>query len=205
MSLSDQESFWKGEFGLGYIDRNKGEKIISSNIHLFSNVFKNIDYIDSIVEFGCNIGLNLLAIDRLMPDVRLTGVDINENALSRVENWGKAKTVLGSVVDLELSDTYDLTFTKGVLIHINPDHLNKVYENLYNYSNRYILVAEYYNPNPVTVPYRGESDKLFKRDFAGEILDIYSDLKLLSYGFCYKRDLLFPQDDITWFLLEKSK
>jgi spore coat polysaccharide biosynthesis protein SpsF len=55
----------------------------------------------------------------------------------------------------------------------------------------------------VEIPYRGHSGKLFKRDFAGEILDAYSDLNLIDYGFAYHRDNYFKQDDITWFLLEK--
>ncbi|HND74014.1 MAG TPA: hypothetical protein PKW10_06205, partial [Saprospiraceae bacterium] len=68
----------------------------------------------------------------------------------------------------------------------------------------YILIAEYYNPSPVTLNYRGHSNRLFKRDFAGDMLDQYPDLRLIDYGFCYRRDNLFPQDDITWFMLEKS-
>jgi spore coat polysaccharide biosynthesis protein SpsF len=43
---------------------------------------------------------------------------------------------------------------------------------------------------------------LFKRDFAGEMLDKYADLKLCDYGFVYHREK-FSQDDISWFLLEK--
>jgi hypothetical protein len=54
------------------------------------------------------------------------------------------------------------------------------------------------------VNYRGYQDKLFKRDFAGEMLDAFKDLKLLDYGFTYHRDNQFPQDDMTWFLLEKN-
>ena len=79
-----------------------------------------------------------------------------------------------------------------------------VYEKLYTASNKYILICEYYNPSPVNVSYRVHSDRLFKRDFAGEMLEKYADLKLVDYGFCYKRDNAFPQDDITWFLLEKE-
>jgi spore coat polysaccharide biosynthesis protein SpsF len=45
---------------------------------------------------------------------------------------------------------------------------------------------------------------LFKRDFAGEMMDRYPDLKLLDYGFVYHRDPAFPDDDITWFLMEKK-
>ena len=64
------------------------------------------------------------------------------------------------------------------------------------------MICEYYNPTPVTVPYRGASERLFKRDFAGELMDRF-DLALVDYGFVYHRDSHFPQDDLTWFLLEK--
>ena len=54
---------------------------------------------------------------------------------------------------------------KGVLIHINPDELTRVYDNLHTLSARYVMVCEYYNPAPVVVNYRGIEDRLFKRDF----------------------------------------
>ncbi|MFM6157881.1 MAG: pseudaminic acid biosynthesis-associated methylase, partial [Sphaerospermopsis kisseleviana] len=68
----------------------------------------------------------------------------------------------------------------------------------------YLLIAEYYNPSPVAIPYRGHADRLFKRDFAGEVLDQHPELRLVDYGFVYRRDPNFPQDDITWFLIEKN-
>ena len=65
-------------------------------------------------------------------------------------------------------------------------------------------MAEYYSPAPVEVSYRGYSNKLFKRDFAGEMLKNYTDLELIDYGFLYHGDPAFPQDDINWFLLKKK-
>jgi len=93
---------------------------------------------------------------------------------------------------------------KGVLIHINPDCLARVYEKLYQTALKYICIVEYYNPTPVEISYRGHRDRLFKRDFAGEVLDKYPDLKLVDYGFTYHRDNNFPSGDCTWFLLKKS-
>jgi hypothetical protein len=52
------------------------------------------------------------------------------------------------------------------------------------------------------VEYRGHADKLFKRDFAGEMIDRF-DLKLIDYGFFYHRDNYFSFGDSSWFLLEK--
>ena len=33
--ISDQEEFWAGEFGTDYIVRNKGNKILASNLIFF--------------------------------------------------------------------------------------------------------------------------------------------------------------------------
>ena len=79
--------------------------------------------------------------------------------------------------------TKEICFNQTVLIHINPELLNKVYDVLYKASNKYICIAEYYSPYPDEVVYRGHKDKLFKRDFAGEMLDKYQDLNLVDYGF----------------------
>ncbi len=64
-------------------------------------------------------------------------------------------------------------------------------------------MIEYYNPSPVAITYRGHDDRLFKRDFCGDLLDKYKDLYLVDYGFCYRRDPVFQQDDMTWFLMRK--
>jgi spore coat polysaccharide biosynthesis protein SpsF len=93
----------------------------------------------------------------------------------------------------------------GVLIHINPEFLNIVYERMVFACKRFLLINEYYNPVPVSVPYRGHENRLFKRDFAGEIMDRHPEMKLADYGFIYHRDNNFPKDDCTFFLLEKQK
>ncbi len=201
---TDQEKFWEGEFGEKYIDRNIDLALLSSNISFFSKVLSTMGGVKSILELGCNAGMNLKAIKNLNKDIALTGVDINKKALSEVDKWGGATTIVSSILDLNVEAKYDLTFTKGVMIHINPEFLEIVYSNLYDLSKKYILVAEYYNPKPVSIDYHGYQDRLFKRDFAGEMLDKYSNLSLIDYGFLYHRDPVFPQDDINWFLLRKN-
>ena len=92
----------------------------------------------------------------------------------------------------------------GVLIHIAPEYLPLAYENIYRATRRYILIGEYYSRQPEEVSYRGYKNKLFKRDFAGEMLDKYTDLRLVDYGFFYHKDESSKLDDITWFLMEKA-
>lgn len=163
----------------------------------------------SVLELGCNIGLNLMAINNLIPDVLLHGVEINEKASKVLQNYFDANAKTGSkvfnnsILEFEADRKYDLTISSGVMIHINPNELEGFYRRLYEFSNRYILISEYYNPTPVEVNYRGHKERLFKRDFAGEIMDMYPDLDLLDYGFIYHRDKIFPADDGNWFVLEK--
>ena len=198
---TEQENFWSSEFGDNYIDRNQDYIV---NIPFFSKVISRTFGVKSVIEFGCNVGLNLMALNNLLPRCELTGVEINSKAANELSKWGGCNVINESIFDYKDSKKYDLSMIKGVLIHINPDMLNNVYEKLYDSSDRYILVAEYYNPTPVNISYRGYNDRLFKRDFAGEMLDKYSDLELVDYGFLYHRDKYFEQDDINWFLLEKG-
>ncbi|MEO7263751.1 MAG: pseudaminic acid biosynthesis-associated methylase [Ferruginibacter sp.] len=199
-----QEAFWAGEFGADYIERNESQELLASNLNFFSTAMRRADKINSCIEFGANIGMNLKALKLLHPSLSLNAIEINDTAAAQLKQLiGEANVFNGSIFEYPVAKQFDLSLIKGVLIHINPDMLQNVYEKLYEASEKYILVCEYYNPSPMAIPYRGHNDRLFKRDFAGEMLEKYSDLKLIDYGFSYKRDPVFPQDDITWFLMEK--
>ena len=200
---TEQESFWAGDFGKEYTDRNQGAQLHAGNLSFFSQIVERTRDVKSVLELGANRGMNLQALKALLPEAELAGIEINPEAVKILKNGG-FKAYQGSILDFAVDHTRDLTFTKGVLIHINPDALSKVYDLLHAASKRYVLVAEYYNPAPVEIGYRGHAGKLFKRDFAGELMDRHKDLRLVEYGFLYRRDPVFPQDDITWFLMEKT-
>lgn len=149
--------------------------------------------------------MNLKALKLLYPLQEQHAIEINPNAAQQLkQDLPQAEVFNQSILDFEPQRTWDLALIKGVLIHINPEVLPAVYDKLVAATGRHLLVAEYYNPSPVAIPYRGHSDRLFKRDFAGEIMDRHPQMRLIDYGFAYRRDPVFPQDDITWFLLEKN-
>ena len=202
---TEQESFWAGEFGDSYIDRNKSDQLLSSNTHYFSQIFSHAQKINSCLELGANIGMNLVAIKRLLPECTFTAVEINSKACEFLRKIEKTEVLNKSILELELNKKFDFVFTKGVMIHLNPDFLKDTYTKMYNASSKYICIGEYFNPSPTMIEYRGNKDRLFKRDFAGEMMDMFPDLRLVHYEFCYNRDNTFPQDNITWFLMEKTK
>ncbi|MES2567359.1 MAG: pseudaminic acid biosynthesis-associated methylase [Bacteroidota bacterium] len=201
---TEQEKFWAEEFGNEYIERNQGDKLLASNLNFFVKALKQAGNIQSCREFGANIGMNLKALKLLFPGIQTKGIEINGEAAKELKKLiGDDNVFNGSIYDAKLDTQVQLSLIKGVLIHINPDMLPLVYEKLYESSSKYILIAEYYNPSPVTISYRGHQDRLFKRDFAGEFLKKYPDTELIDYGFAYRNDPAFPQDDITWFLIKK--
>ncbi len=201
---TEQEKFWSGEFGDQYIERNCDESIIAANTALFSRILSRTDSVKSVIEFGANIGLNLIAIKRLLPNIDLSAIEINPKAVEELNKIDCVKTYPQSILEYEVDFQRDFVLTKGVLIHINPGMLPVAYDLMYRTSSRYICVIEYYNPTPVEVDYRGHRERLFKRDFAGELMDNYDDLRLLDYGFVYRRDNNFIYGDENWFLLEKQ-
>ena len=207
MSMSfktEQESFWAGDFGTEYISRNQGDTLLASNLDFFAKSLRMAHGVGSCLEVGANIGMNLKALRLLHPSIEAHGVEINADAAAQLrEVVGDECVHEASILDFSSDREWDLALIKGVLIHMNPDVLPTIYDKLVAATSRYLLVAEYYNPVPVAISYRGHPDRLFKRDFAGEILDLYPEMELVDYGFAYHRDPNFPQDDITWFLMQK--
>jgi spore coat polysaccharide biosynthesis protein SpsF len=202
---TEQEIFWAGEFGDEYNQRNRGSALLASNLNFFTKALQASRNLTSCIEFGANIGMNLRAIQLLYPEIDLYAIEINQAATHELAQIVPEHQIhQGTILDFHADRTWDLVLIKGVLIHINPAELPGVYDKLAISTRRYVLVAEYYNPSPVGINYRGHSDRLFKRDFAGELMDRHPELKLLDYGFAYRRDPNFPQDDITWFLMEKG-
>jgi len=200
--MNVQEMLWMGPFGDEYIERNR--RSLENDRVLFAEVFAHANTMPySVIDLGAGDGTSLAAIKAIDPEIKTTGVEINSKAfdlLKKVADLAVHDSLLGYREDRQ----WDMAFTKGVLIHIAPDDLPTAYDTLYRCSRRYILVAEYYSPKPQIIHYRGVDNALWKRDFAGEILDRFADLRLIAYKFIYHRDP-YPQDDLTFFLMEKRR
>lgn len=212
MIRTEQEDFWAGSFGDEYAQRNIG-RITSNMVFLAKALNSASGFITSVAEVGAGSGENLLALQRLMPYAKYAAIDVNRASLELLRqrwptsNW-MPRIMCGTIEEhweeCRLQDRPDLVLSKGLLIHIPPEKLAATYRQLYDMTSKYVLLAEYYNPTPVAIEYRGHAARMWKRDFAGDMLDMFTGLRLVDYGFAYRRDP-FPQDDLTWFLLEKAQ
>ena len=201
---SEQEDFWAGDFGDEYTERNSTHDSLPARVHLFSTVFAHYDAPASCLELGANVGMNLRALKILYPQQEQFGIEINSGAALELEREiGHGNVYNGSFLNWLPDKKYECAMTVGVLIHIAPDDLERAYSQLGASSSKYVLMAEYFNPTPVEIEYRGHRGKLYKRDFCHEFLEVNAGFKLLDYGFVYSGGR-FPLDDLTWFLCKRT-
>ena len=197
--MNKQEQYWQGEGGDQYHERNplsRGRARV-----FFQHVLRSVGYLRSILEPGAGIGTNLAALKSIYPFVYRAGIEINAKAYRCLrENCDRA--LQGSVLEIKMEDKFDLVLTKGWLIHIPPENIDAAYQFLYEHTNKYILICEYFSPRLEPVPYHGEPGLLWKGPYAYDLMDRYG-MKLVGYGFWSSRDE-YPQDNINWFLLERQ-
>lgn len=198
MTSTEQEKFWEGKFGDDYVDRNSSHNTIN---HYSKILVNNRINIDSAIELGANIGINLDSLKCIFPRCKTFGIEINKKAFAILNK--KHPSYHGSVYNFSTNEKYNLAFSNCVLIHQNPEKLNEFYSILYTLSNQYILINEYFSPSPVEINYRNNRDKLFKRDFAKELWEKYPNLNLIDYGFFWSKDTHTWGDDANWFLFKK--
>ena len=199
-----QEKFWAGNFGNKYLKRNNKIINLRSNENLFNLALKKTKKVNSCLELGAGSGKNLICLKKRYKKILLQAVEINSQSAKQVGKIINENNVFNKrIIEFKTNNNYDLVLIKGVLMHISPKELLKVYNLLFKLSKKYILICDYYNPSPISVVYRSFKNKLFKRDFAGEMLKKFKRLKLIDYGFVYKNDPKYPLDDVSWFLLKK--
>lgn len=193
------EELWSGDFGDAYVDRNRaaGEKRGEFWDEILATVKPR-----RVLEVGCNVGGNLGPIARRMEPHAVYGVDVNRKALAELRHGLPGVNAVWSPArELPFRDRFfDLTFTVGVLIHQPEATLTRVMTEIVRCSGKFVLSCEYYAETTTVVPYRGESDALFKRDYAALYRELFPELRLADEGFLARDQ---GWDDVTWWLFER--
>ena len=181
---------WCGEFGREYtvrscltpeqVDALWQKNYAVTRTELNRRFLKNIPAEARILEVGCNIGNQLLLLQRLGYS-NLYGVDIQDYALeiarSRTKNVNLAQA---SSFALPYENKYfDLVFTSGVLIHVSPEDLPAALDEIHRCARSYIWGFEYYASSKTEINYRGHGELLWKMDYAREYLGRFDDLELV--------------------------
>ena len=198
---------WAGQFGDEYVNRNDyADWKMGLGTEAFRRILGGLN-IQSVLEVGSSIGLNLLFINEVFKgDIKLYAVEPNRKAFDELISQKRIRLEKAWNCDgfqLPLADSsVDLVFTAGVLIHVAPDDLDRITDEIVRVARKYVLCIEYFSHIPVEIPYRGQKGLLFKRDFGAFYLDRFPNLKCARYGFLWQHE--FPIfDNLTWWLFKK--
>ena len=188
--MTEQIKEWTGKFGEEYTDRNTLNLVeldeLSHNKTGFSrteqiNEFLSDLGLNNILEVGSNVGNQLLLLQK-NGFKNLNGIEINWYAVEKAKERTKEINIIqGSAFDIPFKDAYfDLIFTSGVLIHISPQDINRVLDEIYRCSKKYIWGSEYFATEYTQVDYRGHDELLWKTNFAELYLDRFPNLQLVK-------------------------
>lgn len=159
--MNSQEQYWIGSGGDDYTKRNDTfrdiEYVTDTRLNVLKRFFSEIPKDSSILEIGCNRG-NTIQILKDMGFSNITGIDINESALSIIREKFPEFKFYNSSIEEYYSTPYDLVITCGVLIHIHPDNLDKVIDRIENLSSKYIFGYEYYSDTLKKMPYHDKGE-----------------------------------------------
>ena len=144
ISRNEQEIFWSEQYAEDYIKKN-AEFDTGLALQAWEKMLASTSGITSLLECGCNIGRNIDSLDRLLPSASKSIIEISKPAFEFVSNrHALSQKFNGSILESSLEGSFDLVYTMGVLIHINPDELLANLQKAYNYSNKYLLFGEYF-------------------------------------------------------------
>ena len=207
--VSKQVELWRSEFGESYAQRGNNRITDEGQAALLRDWGKMLAHAtsprpQSALEVGCNIGRNLVALNPFIP--HLHGIEPNRFACERArQNEALAGVTIqeGEGASLPYADnSIDLVFTSGVLIHVAPENLGGVVDEIVRVARHYIVCIEYFAHEPTEVPYHGMSGFLFKRDFGKFYLERHPELRVLDYGFLWQ--VLDSADNANWWLFAKG-
>lgn len=201
--MNEQEQFWSREYASDYISKNSSFAR-DLGVDAWRKMLAKAEGINSALECGSNIGRNVDFLNALLPDAKKSIIEISRPAFEQVtRTYSLAHAHNGPIESASFPCRFDLVFTIGVLIHIHPDLLLKNMRQMFELSDKYVLMGEYFNRTPVMIEYQGQMNRLFKRDF-GKLFAENFEVAIVDYGFLWGH--IYDEagfDDITWWLFKK--
>jgi pseudaminic acid biosynthesis-associated methylase len=211
VEITKQMEEWSGDFGKEYTDRNVfsleeldtlyKSKYGVTRTELNQRFLEGMDRSIRVLELGSNVGNQLLCLQSI-GFVNLYGIELQSYAVELSKARTKRINIIeGSAFDIPYKDGYfDLVFTSGVLIHINPSDIVWALREILRCTREYIWGFEYYANEHTEITYRGHKELLWKADYAKLYLQQFEDLKIVKE----ERLKYLDSDNIdTMFLLKK--
>ena len=214
--MNKQLMWWSGKNGVKYsercfqnileLEKDYINKYGVSRSQMFTEFFikSGIAFSSKLLEVGCNLGLQSALLSKI-GYTNITAIDVNDEVLSKAQT--KFPQIKFAGTDGETlpfaTNAFDVIFHSGVFIHQNEDNLDKLVDEIYRCSKRYIVFFEYWSKNRKEIEYRKERSLMWADDFCRRYKRKYENLLV-------KKEKLYlfennPHKRTQFCLLEKIK
>jgi SAM-dependent methyltransferase len=128
------KQYYKEEYHAQY-------NLSKANIKLYNEIIGLLG-VDTIFEFGCNVGRHLNRLNNF--GYTTSGIDINSEFIEEaISNGLSVKTGDESFLVNHISDDeYDLSFTNSVICHMPPETADIAITELKRISKKYVIMCE---------------------------------------------------------------
>jgi len=165
---------------IDYVNNNYKEKTGLTEEEVFIEFFSDLDKDLKILEVGCNVGVKISMLQK-MGFTNLTGLELNKNAYEIAKkNYPDIEFINSDIEEYETDKKYDLVYTCGVLIHLNPAIISNVVKKIFSLSKIYIFGFESYSEKLQEVRYRENLHVQWKQDFLGVYMKNFPELEILK-------------------------
>lgn len=109
------------------------------------NALKGIKF-ESLLEIGCSCGPNLARILKDFPNVKLSGIDTNNDLILKgKKELPNVHFKTGDIRNVNLSGIYDVILVDAVLMYISAKEITKVLRKINRASRRMVIIVDWYD------------------------------------------------------------
>jgi SAM-dependent methyltransferase len=150
--IAETRDYWESR-GEVYIEQAKSTYTDPDDPHFLSQseIIEELRGIpwNSFLEVGCGFGRNLKNAEKFFPNRNIVGVDFSRSNLLNAVTYlykvfDRIALIQADVFNLPfLKDSFDLIFTRGMLIHIHPKNIPLFMDQILNVGKKYFIFIEY--------------------------------------------------------------
>lgn len=196
MNEKDWEFRRDGEMVKGY-----WESRFHPHRDLIVERLKDFEPFDSVLEIGSNVGPNLFRIQQKYPLVKLTGMDINMEAVVEGKKFlPEVEFVRGNVRELPFKNKmFDVVISDAVLIYISHNEFRQVIEEMLRVVKRGMILVEL--KNDIDDYWTRDYKKILEEEHKLKVKEekisekIWMDKPWKEEGYIYECHLPFPTLD----------
>ncbi len=146
------EQFWAQPHDAEWVE-NYAASTFGAHRALLGQALRSVAPFDTALDMGCNCGVLMPWLTGSSQHVKVTGVDVSNDALMNANTcWPQHTWVNESVVDyVQHADSFDVVVSSSCLAHLAPTDLTPTLEAMTRIAKKAVVLQE------VTSPQEGQS------------------------------------------------